>query len=133
MITGKDTTQRGRRVKRDGAILRSKAEIAKDYDSSVLPYPLKNLWKLDYCWKLNYQMWKHSIYVALPTTGIYFIYSRMPECWEYTRKTMPYKAFAINFVCVTLIINAYNTVWSLAFEDYCKRGSTIYDTKKRNA
>ena len=32
MLTGKDTTSKGRKVKRDGSILRSKAEIIKDYD-----------------------------------------------------------------------------------------------------
>ena len=43
MLTGKDTSKTGRRVKRDGALLRSKDEICRNYDASVMPYPIKNL------------------------------------------------------------------------------------------
>jgi hypothetical protein len=120
-------------VKRDGSILRSKAEIVRDYDNSSLPYPLKNIVKLDYCWKLNYTLWKHSLYMAVPMTGIYFIYSRMPDCWKYTRKTFPIGALAFTYVTMVALICAYNTVWSMTFDDYCKRNSRIYDVKQRNA
>ena len=123
----------GRKVKRDGHILRSKAEICKDYDETSMPYPLKNLVKLDYCWKLNFTLWRHSFYLAFPTTGIYFIYTRMPDCWNYTRKDFPYRALGKTYFGCLLAINIYNTVFSMIFEDYCKRNSAIYDTRQRNA
>ena len=57
----------------------------------------------------------------------------MPECWKYTRKTFPLRALAINYVTIMCGLNMLNTTYSLAFEDYCKRNSAIYDTKLRNA
>ena len=120
-------------MKRDGHILRSKEAICEDYDSSYIPYPLKNLLVLDYCWKLNYTLWKHSFYLAFPTCGCYFIYTRMPEVWSLTRQTFPYRSLAKTYVGAFMFINAYNTLYSLLLEDYCKRNSAIYDTKKRNA
>ena len=71
--------------------------------------------------------------MGVPMTGIYFIYTRMPGCWDYTRKTFPFKSLALTYMTVTLFINAYNISWSLIFEDYCKRGSAIYDVQRRNA
>ena len=57
----------------------------------------------------------------------------MPEVWTYTRKTFPFRAFVGTFFSALLLINVVNTGYSLAFEDYCKRNSAIYDTQKRNA
>ena len=129
VLTGQTTTSKGRKVKRDGAILRSKSEICKDYDESNIPYPIKNLIKLDYCWKLNYTLWVHSFYMGVPLTGTYFIYTRMPDCWKYTRKTFPYKGLALTYVAYVTACCAFNTATSLMFEDYCKRNSKIYDVK----
>ena len=133
VLTGQTKTAKGRKVKRDGSILRSKDEICKDYDTSSMPYPIKNLVKLDYCWKLNATLWWHSMYVAVPVAGSYFVFTRMPACWSYTRKTFPLKALALTYIGSVVALNAVNTTYSLIAEDYCKRNSKIYDTKQRNA
>ena len=91
MLKGTDTSKTGRKVKRDGQYLRPKQVMIDDYDQSYLPYPLKNLIKLDYCWKLNYTLFHHSLYQGVPLSGIYFIYTTMPGCWDYTFKTFPFK------------------------------------------
>ena len=78
-------------------------------------------------------MWTHSFYLGLPATMTYFIYTRMPGVWKLKRATFPFKALALNYISIVALINAYNTVWSLAFEDYCIRSSAVYDTKRRNA
>ena len=57
----------------------------------------------------------------------------MPGIWKVTHKTFPYKEFAISYISCFLIMNMINTAYSLAFEDYCKRDSKIYNIKKRNA
>ena len=124
---------RGRKVKRDGGILRCKEEICKDYDSSNMPYPFKNIIKLDYCWRLNYTLWKQSIYVTAPASIMWFMYRDLDKFWSYSLKTFPFRRLAYTFVGVTIGMNIFNTVYSLAFEDYCKRNSKIYDTRKRNA
>ena len=59
-----------KQTKRDGTVLRTKHEIIKDHDSSSMPYPLKPLIKLDYCWRLNYTMFRHSFILAMPLTFI---------------------------------------------------------------
>ena len=65
--------------------------------------------------------------------GAYFIYTHMPACWSYTRKTFPFRAFVTTYISAVVFLNGYNTVYSLLFEDYCKRNSAIYDVKIRNA
>lgn len=62
------------KTKRDGTVLRTKEEMIKDYDESYLPWPFRPVWKLDYCWRLNYMMLKHSFVLALPATAIHFIW-----------------------------------------------------------
>lgn len=108
----------GKKVKRDGTVLRSKADIIKDHDSSNLPYPLKPIVKLDYCWRLTYTMFKHSFVISMPLTFIHFIWTKSPECWKYTFRTVPYKSFFKNYFLCVLIMNSANAAWSLAVEDY---------------
>lgn len=104
--------------KRDGTIMPSKEQICKNYDESLMPWPLKPFIKLDYCWRLNYLMFKHSIYIAVPLTGIHFIYTQMPQCWTYNFKTFPKLLFVINYCACVLIIGGLNATWSLLFDDY---------------
>ena len=121
------------KVKRDGSIMPPKELICKNYDESNLPYPLCAIYNLDYCWKLTYTTWVHSFYLAVPLTMCHFIYTQMPDCWNYTRKTFPKLLLAINYTACVLMINAVNVSYSLALEDYCHRGSHIYDASKRTS
>ena len=99
-------------------MLNSKSQICANYDESNLPWPLRPVIKLDYCWRLTYTMWKHSFVLAVPLTGIHFIYFIMPACWSYTRHTFPKLLVAINYVACVLLINSTNLAYSLMFEDY---------------
>jgi len=113
-----DATIAQRKSKRDGTILSNKEQICRNYDESNLPWPLKPVLKLDYCWRLTYTMWKHSFVLAVPLTGIHFIYTNMPACWSYSFKTFPKLLLAINFTACVLMINTINLAYSLTFEDY---------------
>ncbi len=62
-----------RKIKSDGTPLRSKSEIALSYDTSNLPYPIKNFYNLDYCWKVTKMLVLHSFYMALPCSLFYTI------------------------------------------------------------
>ena len=53
--------------------------------------------------------------------------------WSYTFKTLPKLLLTINYFFCVCIINSVNITISLAFEDYCKRDSQIYNTKVRNS
>ena len=107
--------------------------ICKSYDESWLPWPIAPFYELDYCWRLTYTMWKHSLYLSLPLTFVHFIYTQMPHCWSYTRKTFPKLLFGINYCACVLLLNTINLGYSLAFEDYCNRHSSIYNTQARNS
>ena len=131
-----------KRSKRDGTGLRSKREIIEDYDQSNLPYPLKPLWKLDYCYRLTYTMYKHSFVLSLPLTMVYYIWNNSPQCWAHSLKSFPYlKVLQVYLTCM-FVLNAGNAVWSVATEDYwyffriiyyfSNRASPIYDLR-RNA
>jgi hypothetical protein len=105
----------------------------KDYDSSILPDPIKSIVKLDYCWRLQYTMFKHSFYLSMPLTMVYFIWTDYNRVWNYKIRTFPYKAALKNYFVCILIVNSINTVWSLAFEDYCKRNSPVYQGYGNNS
>jgi len=122
-----------KKSKRDGTVITSKAEICQGYDESSIPWPIKPVVKLDYCWRLTYTMWKHSFILAVPVTGIHFIYTNMPQVWKMTRKTLPKFHIAFNYLTCVLLINAVNIAFSLTFEDYCKRNSLVYNTEIRNS
>ena len=107
-----------KKSKRDGTVLNNKAQICQNYDESNLPWPLRPIIKLDYCWRLTYTMWKHSFFLAIPLTGIHFIYSNMPAVWTMSRKQVPKLLITINFVACILLINSTNLCYSLFFEDY---------------
>ena len=92
--------------------------MIEDYDNSNIPYPVKPIVKLDYCWRLTYTMFRHSFYLSIPMTMIYFIWNRTPQVWSYTRKTFPFRGLALNYITCVLLVNTINTVWSLGFEDY---------------
>jgi hypothetical protein len=82
-----------------------------------LPWPLKPIVKLDYCWRLNYMMFKHSLVLAVPMTAIHFVWQN-PDCWKLTRKTFPKLLVAINYMFCVILINAVNSGYSVMFEDY---------------
>ena len=111
------------RSKRDGSIMRTKEQIVRDYDESWLPWPIKPIVKLDYCWRVTYVMWKHSFYLAMPLTMCHFIWQRQPQVWNYTWRTLPKLLLTLNYLVAVCCVNTVNITISLAFEDYCKRDS----------
>ena len=117
ILSGKDP-QFKEASKRDGTVLRSKEEIVKDYDESNLPYPLRPLMKLDYCWRLTYTLYRHSYYIGIHLTMVYFIWTEGDKVWRHTWKTFPFKRLVGSYLLCVLLINAGNAIWSLAFEDY---------------
>lgn len=90
----------------------------KNYDESMLPWPLKPLIKLDYCWRVNYAMFKHSWVVGLPVTSLYFIYTEMPGVWKLTRKTFPKLKFVCDYLLCVALLNSINISFSLVFDDF---------------
>ena len=121
------------KAKRDGTFIRSKEEIGKNYDESLLPWPIAPIVKLDYCWRVTYTMWKHSFILAFPLTMCHFIWQRQPQVWTYTLKTLPKLLLTLNYLVAVCLINTVNITFSLMFEDYCNRYSLIYNPKVRNS
>eukprot|EP00347_Sterkiella_histriomuscorum_P023954 403332811 len=119
-----------KKVKRDGTVLRSKQEIIDNYDNSSLPEPVRSLVTLDYCWRLNYTMFRHSFIIAFPLTLTYHIWTNQPKVWSYSLRTIPYLKIGFQFATCVLLINALNVTWSMMFEEYCDRKSQIYDQKR---
>jgi hypothetical protein len=63
-------------------------------------------------------MWKYPFVMAVPLTGIHFIFTNMPACWTLTRRTFQKLLIVINYVACVLLINSTNLAYSLLFEDY---------------
>ena len=95
-----------------------KSTIAKDYDESSIPWPIKPVVKLDYCWRMTYLMWKHSFFLAAPLTMCHFIWVNTPHVWNYNLKTLPKLTIAINYGACILLINSVNLIYSVLLEDY---------------
>ena len=117
-IQAQAESKTSKKTKRDGTVLRTKQEILADYDSSSLPYPLKPLLKLDYCWRLNYTMFRHAFVLAGPLSLIHFLWTQSPACWNLTLRTIPYRAIFRNYAVIVALITSINTTWSLVGEDY---------------
>mmetsp|Transcript_7003 Transcript_7003/g.11763 ORF Transcript_7003/g.11763 Transcript_7003/m.11763 type:complete len:82 (+) Transcript_7003:293-538(+) len=71
--------------------------------------------------------------IAFPTAIFYFMYKEGDNFWNYSVKSFPFRRFGGTLLRMTLLVNVINIGYSLAFEDYCKRNSVIYDVKKRNS
>ena len=108
----------GMKVKRDGTQLRMKEVMLQDYDQSLLPWPITPFVKLDYCWRITYLMFKHSFVLAVPMTMVHFIWTRMPNVWQYTLRTLPYRELGMNYCKAVVLINSINCIYSALFEDY---------------
>lgn len=78
-------------------------------------------------------MWRHSFYLAFPLTFIHFVYTNMPQVWTLKIKDTPKLLLIRNFATCVLVINAANLTYSVLFDDYCNRGSDIYNLRVRNS
>ena len=107
-----------KKTKRDGSKLRSKAVMIKDYDESSMPWPLKPILHLDYCWRITYTMSYHSLAFAFPLTMSHYIWTNYNTVWKHSIKSFPYRVFLTNYVACTLMIITLNTSWSLLMDDY---------------
>ena len=63
-------------------------------------------------------MFKHSFVLAVPMTMIHFIWTKTPQVWQYTLRTLPYRELAFNYCKADLVINSINLIYSALFEDY---------------
>ena len=105
-------------TRRDGTIIRRKEQMTKAYDESYLPWPLNPIFNLDYCWRVNFLMWKHACVMAIPATGIHFMWTNPNFKGMMTWKTFPKLLTAINYVAAVLLISSANSVFSLLSDDY---------------
>ena len=112
-LTSSDAPQ----TRRDGTLLRRKEHMIKDYDESILPWPLKPLIKLDYCWRLNYLVFKHSFVLAIPITGIHFMWNN-PNYKRFTWQTFPKLLTLSYYVIFVLLFATANVGFNICFEDY---------------
>ena len=114
------------KIKKDGTILRSKEEICRAYDYSYLPYPLSALFELDYCARLQWKMFQHSMYLALPFTITAFFWQN-PNAFQTKLRHWPFRRIIFLYSVSIVGINAFNTITSLMFEPYCDRYSIVYE------
>jgi len=71
----------------------------------------------------------HSVYLAFPFAVIHFLWTDK-KAFSYKLKTFPFLLFSINYCFVMIGLFAFNSTSTLIFDDYCKRGSYIYDTDR---
>ena len=106
------------KLKRDGNPIRSKRQMAVEYDESSVPFPVKNFVKLDYCWKITSLMFVHSLYFSVPTTLTYMILKDRNQFWKYKFRTFPYFRAIKTYLTIVLVFNSLNSIYNLTFEDY---------------
>lgn len=111
--------------KPDGTPYKSRLEMKKEYDESVLPYPLKAIWKLDYCWNIIKSHLLNCFFFSLPLTIVY-TYSFNPKIRTEGMKSKPFIYYISAYILVYSIISSYFVIDALIFCDYCKPWSPVY-------
>ena len=114
----------------DGSPYKSRIEMKKDYDRSWLPYPLKAIWKLDYCWKIVKSHLYNSLFFTVPLTLVY-TYTFNPKIRTEGMKSRPFIYYVSAYILVYSVISSYFILDALIFCDYCKPWSSVYKENSR--
>lgn len=105
------------KTRRDGTVIKTKSQITKEYDESYLPWPIAPVVKLDYCWRINVQMFNHSLALAAPCTALHFFWTN-PSAKKLSFSAFPKLLLALNYIAAVLMINTANISYSVLVEDY---------------
>lgn len=114
------------RRNKDGSIYRNRHEILEQYKKSYLPYPIAPLLKLDYCRKMFFSHLQNSFYFAGPLSLI-SLYVLHNDIRKIGYRTKSFSYILSHYLLVSFIIMGILTLDCLAFSDYCKPWSQIYN------
>jgi hypothetical protein len=117
--------------KPDGTPYRSRIQMKEEYDKSVLPYPLKAIWKLDYCWNIVKSHIFNSIFFSIPFTLVY-TYAANPKVRNEGMRSKPFIYYVSAYILVYSLMSTYFVLDSLIFCEYCKPWSSVYSIDNKN-
>lgn len=115
----------------DGTPYKSRLEMKQSYLNSRLPYPLSVIWNLDYCWNIVKSHVKNCIFFSVPLTLV-FSYTLNPKVRTDGMKSRPLVYYVSLYMIVYTMMSGYFMIDSLAFCDYCKPWSAVYDSENKN-
>ena len=104
--------------------------MMEEYERSMLPYPFKAIWKLDYCWNIVNSHILNSLFFAVPMTVV-FSYAMNPKVRNDGMKSRPFVYYVSVYVLVYSMMVTYFMVDSLVFCDYCKPWSSVYKSNSK--
>lgn len=115
--------------KPDGTKYRSRLDMKEAYKKSKLFYPFSAIWNLDYCWNIVKSYMKNSIFFAVPFTLV-ASYILNPKVRKDGMKR-PFAYYVSVYMMTYCIISGYFLIDALAFCDYCKPWSYVYNEDNR--
>jgi hypothetical protein len=112
----------------DGSLYRSRKEMKEAYHNSKLFYPLSAIWNLDYCWIIVKSHIKNCFIFAIPLTLV-SAYAFNPKVRTQGVQGKPFVFYVSLYILVYTSLTGFFMIDALAFCDYCKPWSNVYDTE----
>jgi len=109
----------------DGSLYKSRKEMIDSYNKSLLPYPVKAIFKLDYCNKIISSHMKQSIVFSIPISFV-VAYVTNPSVRTKGLRSKGFSFYLSAYIITYISFISYFMVDSLIFCDYCKPWSQIY-------
>ncbi len=117
--------------KPDGTLYKSRVQMKEEYDRSMLPYPLKAIWRLDYCWNIVKSHIFNCFFFSIPLTVV-FSYTMNPKVRTDGMRSRPFVYYVSVYILVYSMMASYFMVDSLVFCDYCKPWSGVYNSESKS-
>jgi hypothetical protein len=119
------------RRKPDGTPYRSRKDMKENYQNSRLFYPFSAIWNLDYCWNICKSHFKNTFFFTMPLAFV-VSYALNPEIRTKGFKSRPFAYYASVYIFIYSCLSSYFIIDALAFCDYCKPWSPLYNLEDRS-
>jgi hypothetical protein len=112
----------------DGSVYRTRQEMKEAYHNSRVFYPFSAIWNLDYCWTIVISHVKNCFIFAIPFTLV-AVYALNPKARTQGVQGRPFVFYVSVYILVYTSLTGLFMIDALAFCDYCKPWSNVYDTE----
>jgi len=112
-------------------IYRTRLDMKRDYDNSMLIYPFSAVWHLDYCRNIIKSHLKNSLVFSFPLSLV-LAYALNPKARTKGMKGQPFFYYVSMYLLVYASLTSIFMLDAFIFCDYCKPWSDVYSAEGRS-
>ena len=113
------------RRRNDGSMYKTRQQMKEEYNNSMLPYPIKAIFRLDYCKKIIKSHLQQSLIFSIPISFV-VAYATNPDVRTKGMRSRGFSFYLSAYILTYMGFITYFCIDSLVFCDYCKPWSKIY-------